>query len=103
MDGRHDCKQELKLVNAAADVALEAQAKYLEESLKVVEDNEADLSLLLPLKEMFSWQTVLVFIDKMLEADGGGDNGVGHGDAHHEDEEYGGLEDGVAEFRGKTF
>ena len=103
MDGGHDCKEELKLVDAAADVALEAQAKYLEESLKVVEDDEADLSLLLPLKEMFSWQTVLVFINKMLEADGGSDNGVGHGDAHHEDEEYGGLEDGVAEFRRKAF
>ena len=90
-------------MDATADVALEAQAKYLEESLKVVEYNEADFSLLLPLKEMFSWQTVLVFIDKMLEADGGSDNGVGHGDAHHEDEEYGGLEDGVAEFRRKAF
>ena len=103
MDGGHDCKEELKLVDAAADVALEAQAEYLEESLKVVEDDKADLSLLLPLKEMLSWQTVLVFIDKVLEADGGGDDGVGHGDAHDKDEEDGRLEDRVAELWSKAF
>ena len=103
MDSGHDCQEELKLVDAAAYVALEAQAEYLEKSLKVVEDDEADLSLLLPLKEMLSGQTVLIFIDKMLEADGGGDNGVGHGDTHDQDKEYGGLEDGVTEFRREAF
>ena len=79
------------------------QAKYLEKSLEVVEDDKADFSLLLPLKEMLSWQTILVFIDEMLEADGGGDDGVGHGDGHHQHQEYRGLEDGVAEFRCEAF
>ena len=103
VDRSHDCQEKLKLVDAAADVAFEAQAEYLEESLKVVEDDKADLSLLLPLKEMLSWQTVLVFIDKVLETDGGGDDGVGHGDAHDKDEEDGRLEDCVAELWSKAF
>ena len=38
-----------------------------------------------------------------LEADGSGDDGVGHGDGHHQHQEDRGLEDGVAEFRCEAF
>ena len=42
-------------------------------------------------------------VPEVLETDGGGDNGVGHGDAHDKDEEDGRLEDRVAELWSKTF
>ena len=43
VDGGHDGEQELELVDGAGDVAAEAEAVDLEQSLQVVEDHEANL------------------------------------------------------------